>query len=89
MLLTQLHEIPQVSENQTILRGEAAITGECDDYIMIVFDISQCSAIICKNYPDEDSANNAPQDVYYEDNGGKHHFVKCASRNTVVNWVKE
>lgn len=87
MLLSQLYEIQQGSESQTILRG-MTINGKCDDYIMIIFDISQDSAIICKNYHDADSAKNAPNDVYYEDNGGKYHFVKYASFNTVVNWVK-
>ncbi len=87
MLLSQLHEIQQVSETQTILRGKA-VDGKYDDYIMIVNDISQGSAIIIKNYLDTDSAKNAPNDVYYEDNGGKYHFVKGASRETVVIWVK-
>ncbi len=87
MILSPLHEVKNASKEQTILRG-ANVDVQCEDYLMITFDLSQGVVFIYKYYPDAESAKNAPQCICVEDNGGEHHFEQCSHSDTVVIWKK-
>lgn len=57
-------------------------------YMMVIYDISSPKNIIIKrDYEDEKTAQNAPNEIIYIDNGGEHYFEKSSTSNDSVIWT--